>query len=204
MFPANDEYYSDFDTSETGRPTETHVRINNRYNFRRVVANNSRSTSSTTASRNGSRTSNHSSRYDAGRDHSSRYDAGRGTENGSGPISRSDSRGSSSQAAAVEPDAEDDVEKCVICFEALHAERVEELSCKHVFHHRCVQRYFNAIPATRNKTCVLCRHVIHQATQEEPDVEIIDPRPPHQPNRSLNGTTTNNEFQAISSASRQR
>jgi hypothetical protein len=104
----------------------------------------------------------------------------------------------------VEPDAEDDVEKCVICFEALHAERVEELSCKHVFHHRCVQRYFNAIPATRNKTCVLCRHVIHQATQEEPDVEIIDPRPPHQPNRSLNGTTTNNEFQAISSASRQR
>ena len=155
MFPANDEYCSDFDTSETERPTETHVRGHNHYNFRRV-ANNSRSTSSTTASRNGSRTSNHSSRYDAGRDHSSRYDAGRGTENGSGPTSRSDSHGSSSQAAAVAQNAEDNVEKCVICLEALHAEGVEELSCKHVFHRRCVQRYFNGIPATQNKTCVLC------------------------------------------------
>ena len=170
MFPANDEYYSDFDTSETGRPTETHARINNRYNFRRVVANNSRSTSSTTASRNGSRTSNHSSRYDAGR----------GTENGSGPISRSDSRGSSSQAAAVAPDAEDNVENCVICMDALHTERVEELSCKHVFHHRCIQRFFDGIPATQNKVCALCRQVIHRATREEPDVEIIEP------NRSLN------------------
>ena len=41
---------------------------------------------------------------------------------------------------------------CVICFEKLVSENVQELACGHMFHHNCIERWLED-----NSTCPCCR-----------------------------------------------
>lgn len=48
--------------------------------------------------------------------------------------------------------------ECIICYEPINTDGKRELSCKHVFHNKCIQQWTE----TGAKTCPCCRFDLHE------------------------------------------
>ena len=71
---------------------------------------------------------------------------------------------------------------CGICLETVSTSTssATTLICSHVFHRQCIHQWWMTKSSTVDKTCPICKRVIHPATQvdDSPEVQIIEPMSP--------------------------